>query len=141
MARSCGEVVRRRAPSSDPWAPAPTWARTSVTSVRDDLGCDDQQPRQDWLAAMKRVVTAAEMRALDRATIDEIGIPAVTLMETAGRAIADAAVRMLGAGRGHIAVVCGPGNNGGDGFVAARVLRDRGLDAVAYLAVPREAIA
>jgi NAD(P)H-hydrate epimerase len=89
---------------------------------------------------MRQVVTAAEMRALDRTTIDEIGIPAVTLMETAGRAVADAAVHMLGAGRGHVAVVCGPGNNGGDGFVAARVLRDRGLDAVVYLAVPREAI-
>ncbi len=89
---------------------------------------------------MKPVVTAAEMRALDRATIEDIGLPAVTLMETAGRAVADAAVRWLGAERGHVAVVCGPGNNGGDGFVAARVLRDRGLDAVVYLAVPRAAI-
>jgi hydroxyethylthiazole kinase-like uncharacterized protein yjeF len=89
---------------------------------------------------MRCVVTAHEMRALDRAAIDEIGIPAVTLMETAGRAVADAAVRMLGAARGHIAVVCGPGNNGGDGFVCARVLRDRGLDAVVYLAVARDAI-
>ena len=41
------------------------------------------------------VVTAAEMRALDRATIDEIGLPAVTLMETAGRAVAEAALRVL----------------------------------------------
>ena len=89
---------------------------------------------------MKRVVTAAEMRALDRAAIDDLGIPALTLMETAGRAVADAALRMLGTGRGHVAVVCGPGNNGGDGFVAARVLRDRGVDAVAYLAVRRDAV-
>jgi len=89
---------------------------------------------------MRRVVTAAEMRALDRATIDDIGLPAMTLMETAGRAVADAAVRMLGAGRGHVAVVCGSGNNGGDGFVAARVLRDRGFDAVVYMAAPREAV-
>jgi len=89
---------------------------------------------------MKRVVTAAEMRALDRAAIDDLGIPALTLMETAGRAVAEAAMRMLGALRGHIAVVCGPGNNGGDGFVAARVLRDRGLDAVVYLAAPRDAV-
>jgi NAD(P)H-hydrate epimerase len=89
---------------------------------------------------MKPVVTTAEMRALDRATIDDVGLPAVTLMETAGRAVADAALRMLGSERGHVAVVCGPGNNGGDGFVAARVLRDRGVDAVVYLAAPRDAV-
>jgi len=86
------------------------------------------------------VVTAAEMRALDRATIDEVGLPAVTLMETAGRAVAEVALRMLGARRGHVMVVCGPGNNGGDGFVAARVLRDRGVDAVVYLAAARAAV-
>jgi NAD(P)H-hydrate epimerase len=86
------------------------------------------------------VVTAAEMRALDRATIDEVGLPAVTLMETAGRAVAEAALRMLGARRGHVMVVCGPGNNGGDGFVAARVLRERGVDAVVYLAAARAAV-
>jgi NAD(P)H-hydrate epimerase len=89
---------------------------------------------------MKPVVTAQEMRALDRATIDELGLPALTLMETAGRAVADAALAMLGAERGHVAVVCGPGNNGGDGFVAARVLRDRGVDAVVYLAAARDAV-
>ena len=89
---------------------------------------------------MQPVVTAAEMRALDRATIEEIGLPAMTLMETAGRAVADAAERMLAASRGHVAVVCGPGNNGGDGFVAVRVLRSRGIDAVAYLAVERDVL-
>ncbi len=90
------------------------------------------------MAGMKPVVTAAEMRALDRTTIDELGLPVLTLMETAGRAVAEAALRMLGADRGHVAVVCGPGNNGGDGFVAARVLRDRGVDAVVYLAAARD---
>ncbi|MCX5745714.1 MAG: NAD(P)H-hydrate dehydratase [Proteobacteria bacterium] len=87
------------------------------------------------------VVTAAEMRALDRATIDEIGLPAMTLMETAGRAVAAAAIRMLAPSGPHpVAVVCGPGNCGGDGFVAARVLRASGHDAVAYLAVARDQI-
>src|SRR6185503_9512058 len=89
---------------------------------------------------MRPVVTAAEMRTLDRATIEEVGLSAAILMETAGRAVADAALRMLGAERGHVAVVCGPGNNGGDGFVAARVLRDRGVDAVVYLAAERGAV-
>lgn len=108
---------------------------------------------------MRPVVTAAEMRALDRATIEDVGIPAFTLMETAGRAVAHVAMEMLtplpgepsqdvavaGGGdasgvRGHVAVVCGPGNNGGDGFVAARVLRDLGLEAAVYLAVGRSSI-
>ncbi|HEU4732287.1 MAG TPA: NAD(P)H-hydrate dehydratase [Kofleriaceae bacterium] len=89
---------------------------------------------------MLPVVTADEMRALDRRTIEDIGIPATTLMETAGRAVAGAALRMLDGRRGHVRVVCGPGNNGGDGFVAARVLRAQGVDAVVYLAAPREAV-
>lgn len=83
---------------------------------------------------MRPVVTAAEMRALDRATIDEIGLPGLTLMETAGRAVARAVTAR------NVAVVCGPGNNGGDGYVVARVLRDAGIDAVVYLAVDRSAI-
>jgi NAD(P)H-hydrate epimerase len=89
---------------------------------------------------MQPVVTAAEMRELDRATMEEIGIPAFTLMETVGRAVADAAIEMLDGARGPVAVVCGFGNNGGDGFVAARVLRSHGVDAVVYLAAPRDAI-
>src|SRR5688572_6195461 len=91
---------------------------------------------------MRPVVTAAEMRALDRATIEDVGIPAFTLMETAGRAVAHVAMEMLEAAAtpGHVAVVCGPGNNGGDGFVAARVLRDLGVEAAVYLAVSRSSI-
>jgi ADP-dependent NAD(P)H-hydrate dehydratase / NAD(P)H-hydrate epimerase len=94
---------------------------------------------------MKPVVTAAEMRALDAATIAEVGLPGVVLMETAGRAVADAAWRALPLAPGEveartIAIVCGPGNNGGDGFVAARVLRERGADAIAYLAASPAAV-
>ena len=85
---------------------------------------------------MQPVVTAAEMRALDRATIEEIGLPGAVLMETAGRAVAGACAPR----GGHVAIVCGPGNNGGDGFVAARVLRERGADAAVYLACPRGAV-
>ena len=88
---------------------------------------------------MLPVVTAAEMRELDRATIEEIGLPGVTLMETAGRGVAAAAARMVPAG-GRVAVVCGPGNNGGDGYVVARVLRGQGVDATVYLAVGRDGV-
>ncbi|MBK7538629.1 MAG: NAD(P)H-hydrate dehydratase [Myxococcales bacterium] len=81
---------------------------------------------------MIRLVSAAQMRALDAETI-ACGLPAFTLMETAGRGVAE---RVLAAMPGlcRVAVVCGAGGNGGDGFVAARVLRDRGVDATVYLA-------
>jgi NAD(P)H-hydrate epimerase len=87
---------------------------------------------------MRPVVTAAEMRELDRMTIEEIGLPGAVLMETAGRAVAEAAWER--SATGHVAVVCGPGNNGGDGYVAARVLREHGADAVVYLVAARDAI-
>lgn len=89
---------------------------------------------------MVPVVTAMQMRALDRATMVDVGLTGLTLMETAGRAVAARVDAMLPAGRPHVAVVCGPGNNGGDGFVCARVLRALGRDTVAYLAAPRDRI-
>ena len=87
---------------------------------------------------MQPVVTAAEMRALDRATIDEIGLPGMVLMETAGRAVARAVGQHAPAG--PVAVVCGPGNNGGDGYVCARVLAEAGRDVTTLLVAPRDAI-
>jgi len=88
---------------------------------------------------MRPVVTTAEIRALDRATIDELGLPGMVLMETAGRAVAAAVLRAAG-GAGSVAVVCGPGNNGGDGYVVARVVAEAGRDVVTLLAAPRDAI-
>ena len=72
-----------------------------------------------------KIVTAAEMRAIDRATSERFGVPSLTLMENAGTALAD---YVFGhhAGAERIVVFCGKGNNGGDGFVAARHLRERG---------------
>jgi NAD(P)H-hydrate epimerase len=81
-----------------------------------------------------RVLTSAQMREADRRTIEEIGLPSVVLMENAGRQVAAAIVSAfedLEAMR--VAVLCGPGNNGGDGFVVARVLAARGLDVGVYL--------
>jgi NAD(P)H-hydrate epimerase len=72
-----------------------------------------------------KVLTAAQMREVDRRTI-EIGIPGLTLMENAGNRVVDAMAEMfapLTAQR--IAVLCGKGNNGGDGFVIARQLYTR----------------
>ncbi len=84
------------------------------------------------------VVTAAEMREMDRIAIEDAGIPSLVLMENAGRAVADAVRRLLAERGGDtVTVVCGKGNNGGDGFVAARTLANAGVEVVCLLAVPR----
>ena len=68
-----------------------------------------------------RVLTAAEAREADRAAIEGYGIPGLLLMEHAARAVADAARELL-APAGRVVVVAGAGNNGGDGYAAARLL-------------------
>lgn len=75
------------------------------------------------------LATAAEMRALDRHTIDALGVPGESLMELAGQAIAAQALRLLGARPAEVWCWCGAGNNGGDGFVVARLLHLRGVAA------------
>ena len=71
-----------------------------------------------------KIVTAEEMRAIDRATSDRFGVPSLTLMENAGAAVAEYVLSHYGSAV-RIVVFCGKGNNGGDGFVAARLLRER----------------
>ena len=70
------------------------------------------------------LLSVEEMRRADEAAIAG-GVSGLTLMENAGRAVTDAACEMVGTGA-RIALLCGPGNNGGDGFVAARHLAERG---------------
>lgn len=72
------------------------------------------------------VVTGSEMAALDRRTIEEVGIPSLSLMERAGEGVVRA-IRERFPGRGRrVVVLCGAGNNGGDGFVVARLLHAAG---------------
>ena len=81
-----------------------------------------------------RVLNAAQMREADRRTIQEIGIPSLVLMENAGRQVV-AAIETVHGDRleGSVAILCGRGNNGGDGFVVARTLWQRGVDVSVFL--------
>jgi ADP-dependent NAD(P)H-hydrate dehydratase / NAD(P)H-hydrate epimerase len=92
-------------------------------------------PLPDWLEPL---YVAEEMRATDAWAIEERGIPGMDLMEAAGTALA----REVAALRpdGPVAIVCGKGNNGGDGFVAARVLREAGREVRVLLAGDAEDI-
>src|SRR5260370_41662579 len=73
---------------------------------------------------MLPVLTAAEMREADRRTIEEIGLPGAVLMENAGASVVEA-LRERFAGARRPLVLCGRGDNGGDGFVIARRLLAR----------------
>jgi len=84
-----------------------------------------------------KIVTAAEMREIDRATSDRFGVPSLTLMENAGTAVADFISRRY-FGVESVGVICGKGNNGGDGFVAARKLYEAGMQVSILLLADHE---
>ena len=84
------------------------------------------------------LLTAAEMRALDRATIDSGQVAGAELMERAGRGVAAATAKHFGSPLAlRVLVLCGAGNNGGDGFVAARHLHAMGAAVRVGLVAPR----
>src|SRR5512146_3149575 len=87
-----------------------------------------------------KVITGETMQAIDRRAIGEFGVPALALMENAGRGCVEAIVAAYGgAAVRKAAVLAGKGNNGGDGYVIARLLRERGWHvAVLILARPEE---
>ncbi|HWW18003.1 MAG TPA: NAD(P)H-hydrate dehydratase [Candidatus Saccharimonadales bacterium] len=83
-----------------------------------------------------KVLTADEMREVDRLTTERYAIPSLQLMEAAGTHVANACHAWLSTAAReprHIAVLCGKGNNGGDGFVAARHLQSLGAKVKVYL--------
>ena len=84
-----------------------------------------------------KVVTAAEMRQIDQATIEGVGIPGIVLMETAGSAIVRAIEQHYPTCR-RIGIFAGKGNNGGDGIVIARQLVHAGRDVNLFLVSPQE---
>jgi hydroxyethylthiazole kinase-like uncharacterized protein yjeF len=87
------------------------------------------------------VATAEQMRALDWETIQGVGVPGVVLMENAGRGAACVISHLYPdmASR-RVAVICGKGNNGGDGFVIARCLIQQGAQVQVYLGASRDQI-
>ena len=86
-----------------------------------------------------KIVTTAEMKNLE-AEAEKLGITSAQLMENAGIAVAEHTRRILGGVSGkQVLVLAGPGNNGGDGLVAARYLREWGADVTLYLCAVRSA--
>jgi len=80
-------------------------------------------------------LTCQEIRELDILAIEHVGIPGIVLMENASRAVAEVAfAALLNPARARVVFLCGPGNNGGDGFAAARHLRNAGVDVTVVLA-------
>ncbi len=86
---------------------------------------------EDWL---EPIFDADGMRSADRWAIDEVGVPSLDLMETAGAAVAEAAAEVATGGPAR--VVCGKGNNGGDGLVASRRLAATGFEVETLLLWP-----
>ncbi len=81
-----------------------------------------------------RVLSTEQMREADRRTIEEIGIPSIVLMENAGHQVVSAMHATFGdLNERSVAVLCGRGSNGGDGFVVARVLWQQGVEVRTFL--------
>lgn len=83
---------------------------------------------------MLKAVTSEQMRQIDRVAIEQYGIPGIILMENAALAVVEKAAAYLRQHNGHCAaVICGKGNNGGDGMAVARHLHQRGFDVRTYI--------
>ena len=89
-------------------------------------------------AWLEPLYSADEMRALDAWAIEDRGVPSLELMERAGSEVARAITALTP--DGPVRIVCGKGNNGGDGLVVARVLTKLGLPAEALLVYPADSL-
>lgn len=90
------------------------------------------------MGAAPLIFSKAGLRELDRRAVEAFHIPILVLMENAGRAVAEAARRRV-TGKGKVLILAGPGNNGGDGLVAARHLHNMGTAVMVLLLAGREA--
>jgi NAD(P)H-hydrate epimerase len=88
-----------------------------------------------------KALTASEMREVDRLTTERCGIAGAQLMENAGTSVCEVLLDRFGdSGRREAAILCGKGNNGGDGFVVARLLHERGWKPRVYLLANPETV-
>ncbi|HVZ73756.1 MAG TPA: NAD(P)H-hydrate dehydratase [Polyangia bacterium] len=95
------------------------------------------------LPAYPLVLSREQMREADRVAGERFGVPSLLLMENAGRGLAELVLRRAASQRratDNVVVVCGPGANGGDGFVAARHLAQRGVAVRVFLCAPRSRV-
>ncbi len=115
------------------------WAAQFETLIEEqgtEAILDDVAPFSIPLGQQPELLTPEEMGRADTMTI-EGGTPGIALMEAAGLAVADA-VRAIRPAGGRVAVLTGPGNNGGDGFVAARLLQEAGYTTNVWMQSSRE---
>jgi ADP-dependent NAD(P)H-hydrate dehydratase / NAD(P)H-hydrate epimerase len=88
-----------------------------------------------------KILTASQMQEADRLTTERYGIPSLQLMENAGAGVAEFLRREVpDMNQRRIVVLCGKGNNGGDGFVVARRLREMGADPQVFLFAPPDSV-
>ncbi len=87
-----------------------------------------------------KLVTAAQMRELDRRTIEDLGVPSLVLMENAGRGAYQVLRREFPELGGPVVILAGRGNNGGDGFVVARYLMNDGFPVSVFLLAARDQV-
>ena len=86
------------------------------------------------MSDIKKALKRDEIREIDRKAIEEYEIPGLILMENAGRNVAEEILKMLvNPYKAKVAIFCGKGNNGGDGFVVARHLYNKGVNVSVYL--------
>ena len=95
---------------------------------------------QDLENIMQKYITPAAMQRLDRLAEEKYGIPPLILMENAGRSAAEAVMRLLAGKRKRVVCVAGRGNNGGDGFVACRHLRNKGIRVEVFMMADSKAL-
>src|SRR5262245_32341602 len=109
-------------------------AKSVYQGHRGHKGTKAAQGGVVYVLAVVRVLNAAQMREADRRAIDDIGISSLVLMENAGRqAVAAMEAVYSDLAERQVAVLCGRGNNGGDGFVIARTLLQRGVSVSVFL--------
>ena len=82
----------------------------------------------------QKVITAKQAKALDKKALKKFGISTLLLMENAGRSVSEETLKVLPSRHGKVAIFCGTGNNGGDGFCAARHLLASEIKLDLYLA-------